>query len=138
MECHTHRADSGSGVKPFPTDFFKPGLKRIFVFGSNRHGHHGAGAAKWALEHAGACYGQPCGGQGQSYAITTKDYDLTPLRLDFVRWGVQGLLAEALKRPDLTFYVTPIGCGYARRTPDQIRPFFKGYSSNIILPPEFK
>lgn len=125
-------------MKHFKTDFFLPGLKRIFVFGSNQLGIHGAGAAKWAVDHAGAIYGQPCGGQGQSYAICTKNFKMEPLSLDHVRWGVHGLLREAAKRPDLTFYVTPIGCGLARRSPSDIKPFFDGHPSNIILPPEFK
>lgn len=45
----------------------------IFVFGSNTQGRHGAGAALWAKENAGAVYGQPYGLQGQSWAIITKD-----------------------------------------------------------------
>jgi hypothetical protein len=125
-------------VKAFKTDFFQPGCKRIFVFGSNQLGHHGAGAAKWALDHAGAIYGQPFGGQGQSYGIPTKDFNMERLSLDHVRWSVEELLREATRRTALTFYVTPIGCGFARRSPEQIKPFFRGHPRNIILPPEFK
>ena len=125
-------------IKTFPTDFFKPGKKRIFVFGSNLQGYHGAGAAKWALDHAGAIMGQPYGGQGQSYGIPTKDWALAPLPLYKVRWSVLGLLREAEKRSDLTLYVTPIGCGYAKYDPSDIRPFFKDHPPNIILPKEFK
>ena len=125
-------------MKHFKADFFEPGSKRIFVFGSNQLGYHGAGAAKWAVDHAGAKMGQPGGGQGQSYAIPTKDFNMEPLSLQHVRWGVEGLIREARKRPELTFYVTPIGCGYARRSPADIKPFFDGHPPNVILPPEFK
>jgi len=129
-------------MKPFATNFFSPGSKRIFVFGSNKQGYHGAGAAKWAVDHAGAIMGQPCGGQGQSYGICTKDWQLQPLSLDHIKWGVQGLIAEARKRPELAFYMTPIGCGYSRHSPDSIKPFFWDplfpVPDNIILPKEFK
>jgi hypothetical protein len=125
-------------VKTYATDFFKPFSKRIFVFGSNQHGHHGAGAAKWALDHAGAVYGQPFGGQGQSFAIPTKNYEMEPLPVYHIKWSVEALLNEALLRPELTFYVTPIGCGLARHSPAEIGPLFAGHAPNIILPPEFK
>ena len=46
---------------------------QIFVFGSNPEGRHGAGAAKFALRHCGARYGQGRGLQGQSYALPTKN-----------------------------------------------------------------
>ena len=45
----------------------------IFVFGSNTQGRHSKGAAKDALMHHDAKYGQAKGRQGFSYAIVTKD-----------------------------------------------------------------
>ena len=53
----------------------------IFVFGSNKAGRHGKGAAKYALENHGAIYGQGEGLQGNSYAIPTKDENLKPISL---------------------------------------------------------
>lgn len=47
----------------------------VFVFGSNRAGRHGAGVAKTALKW-GAVYGQ---GEGQTYAIPTKDENIKTL-----------------------------------------------------------
>ena len=41
----------------------------IFVFGSNEHGLHYGGAARYALDHFGAIMGQGVGPQGKSYAI---------------------------------------------------------------------
>ncbi len=49
----------------------------IFVFGSNTEGRHGAGAALWAHQYAGAKYGQPYGLQGNSWAIITKNLKKT-------------------------------------------------------------
>jgi len=56
----------------------------IFVFGSNRAGRHGNGAALAARRQHGAIYGQGEGLQGQSYAIPTKDEKLKTLGLDAI------------------------------------------------------
>ena len=47
--------------------------RTIFVFGSNREGRHGKGAAKTARDSYGAVYGQAKGLQGNAYAIVTKE-----------------------------------------------------------------
>lgn len=47
--------------------------RKIFVFGSNLAGVHGAGSARAALEKHGAEYGVGVGLCGNSYAIPTKD-----------------------------------------------------------------
>ena len=47
----------------------------IFVFGSNKSGIHGAGAAKYALEHKGAQWGIGEGIVGESYALPTKGWN---------------------------------------------------------------
>lgn len=47
----------------------KPG--EVFVFGSNRQGWHGGGAAAMAHMYFGAVWGQGVGLQGCSYAIPT-------------------------------------------------------------------
>lgn len=46
---------------------------QIFVFGSNMQGRHGKGAARWAVDNAGAIYGQARGLQGNAWGIITKD-----------------------------------------------------------------
>ncbi len=115
-------------------------MRRIFVFGSNREGRHGKGAALAARLKHGAIYGQAEGLQGNSYAIITKELraDVEPVTLDEVRAGVNGLLAFARTRPDLIFDVVPIGCGLAYFTCDQIAPLFNGAPDNVNLPEEFK
>lgn len=109
---------------------------RIFVFGSNREGRHGAGAARAALRQHGAVYGQAEGLQGSSYAIITKELrpDHPPVTLAEVADGVARFLAFARSRPDLEFVVTPIGCGLAGFAPSQIAPLFRDRPDNVDLP----
>lgn len=110
----------------------------IFVFGSNRAGRHGKGAALDARRLHGAIYGQGEGLQGQSYAIPTKGNHLETLSLNTIRGHVQTFLDFARANPELTFYVTPIGCGLAGYRPDQVAPLFEGAPENVVLPSEFK
>ena len=111
--------------------------RRVFVFGSNLAGRHGAGAALHARKHHGAIYGCGEGLQGTSYGIPTKASDLRSLGLDEIERHVRTFLDFARARPDLTFDITPIGCGLAGYRPAQIAPFFKGAPHNCALPPEF-
>lgn len=114
-------------------------MKEIFVFGSNPEGRHGAGAAKHALERHGAIYGQPIGLQGSSYAIITKELrrDFPPVPVVLIAPQVTVLIAFAVRRPDLRFNVTPIGCGLAGFKPEQIAPMFANAPDNVVLPVEF-
>jgi hypothetical protein len=102
----------------------------IFVFGSNLAGRHGAGAAKFALMNHGAILFQGTGLQGNSYAIPTKDLRIQTLSLDAIGRHVEDFKEFARSRPDLTFYVTPIGCGLAGYKREQIRPFFADMPDN--------
>lgn len=109
----------------------------VFVFGSNLAGRHGAGAAKWAVQNRGAVYGRGYGSQGNSFAIPTKDGNLRTLAIDMIEAHVAAFLSFARQAPDMRFYVTPIGCGLAGYTPEQIAPLFHGAPSNVALPDEF-
>lgn len=113
-------------------------MTEIFVFGSNEAGRHGRGAAKAAREHHGAVYGQGQGLQGESYAIPTKDRQIKTLPLDKIRFYVARFIDCAKYRPDLTFRLTPIGCGLAGYKPAQIAPMFRDAPANVILPEEFR
>lgn len=112
-------------------------MSGIFVFGSNLAGRHGAGAAKYALLHHGAVYGQGEGLQGNSYAIPTKDARIITLPLPAIRAHVAAFLIFARRNPDLTFRLTPIGCGLAGYKPADIAPLFADAPRNVVLPPEF-
>jgi hypothetical protein len=106
-------------------------VDKIFVFGSNLAGRHGAGAASAARRYHGAVYGRGQGLQGNSYAIPTKGWDLRPLPLDRIQGEVSDFLQFARNHPELTFRVTRIGCGFAGYTNEEIAPFFKGHPSNV-------
>lgn len=109
----------------------------IFVFGSNLAGRHGAGAARFALKHHGAIYGQGEGLQGRSYALPTKQTPYVTLGLSEIRVHVDRFKAFAASRPDLTFNVTPVGCGYAGYTQEQIKPLFEPLPPNCRYSPEW-
>ena len=109
----------------------------VFVFGSNRAGRHGKGAALHALHHCGAIYGQGEGLQGKSYAIPTKDERIRTLPLTEIQKGIEKFKIFAASRPDLSFQVTPIGCGLAGYKPLDIAPMFSGAPTNCLLPAEF-
>jgi hypothetical protein len=111
----------------------------IFVFGSNRSGKHSKGAAKTALNKFGAVWGQASGLQGKSYGIPTKDRNLKVLSIPEIEHHVRKFIIFAKKNPNLTFLVTPIGCGLARYSPKQIAPLWEDAKDipNIHLPLRF-
>lgn len=108
----------------------------VFVFGSNEAGIHGAGAAKYSLRHD-AEMGVGFGLRGRSFAIPTKDYNIKTLPLDIISAYVTVFLRYAMRNKERIFIVTPIGCGLAGYTPEQIAPMFNGHPNNVILPEEF-
>ena len=110
----------------------------IFVFGSNLSGIHGAGAAKIAVDF-GAVYGKGVGLYGNSYAIPTKDENITTLPLSKIEVYVNDFIKFAEKNIKYNFIVTKIGCGLAGFRIEDIAPLFKNALSikNIILPKEF-
>ena len=114
-------------------------MSDIFVIGSNLAGRHGKGAALHALKNHGAIYGRGEGLQGNSYAIPTKDSLLHTLPLGEIAAAVKRFVAFAENNQNLKFIVTPIGCGLAGYSFEQIAPLFKDARShgNVVLPPEF-
>ena len=106
----------------------------VFVFGSNLGGFHAGGAARVALESFGAVWGQGVGLQGQSYAIPTMHGGV-----DVIKPYVDEFIAFAREHKELRFLVTPIGCGIAGFTIDEIAPLFADAidDQNIILPEAF-
>ncbi len=109
----------------------------VFVFGSNRVGLHGRGAARWAFQHRGAIARQGEGRQGDAYGIPTKETPYETLSILDVRNGVDRFIAYASDHQNETFEVTPIGCGLAGFRPEQIAPMFNGAPANCWLPDEF-
>ena len=106
----------------------------VFVFGSNLGGFHAGGAARVAVEKFGAVWGQGVGLQGQSYAIPTMHGGV-----DVIKPYVDEFIAFAREHRELKFLVTPIGCGIAGFTVEEIAPLFADAidDENILLPEAF-
>lgn len=113
-------------------------MNAIFVFGSNRAGRHGKGAALYALMHHGAVYWQGEGRQGNSYAIPTKDSQLQTLPLVAIKRHVDTFISYARANPTLAFQMTPIGCGLAGYTRADIEPMLADAPPNVLMPPEWR
>jgi hypothetical protein len=98
---------------------------KIFVFGSNLKGIHGAGAARWAAEKYGAEFGVGEGRTGAAYAIPTKTTPYKTRTLTQVRFSIMEFLDYADAHPELEFMVTRIGCGLAGFADEEIAPIFE-------------
>lgn len=107
----------------------------IFVFGSNLAGRHGAGAALYARRKYGAEHGVGIGRTGDAYALPTKDEQLRTLSLEAIEGHVRNFCRYAAEQHHEAFLVTPIGCGLAGYSRDQIAPMFArhGLTSNVFL-----
>lgn len=105
----------------------------VFVFGSNERGHHGAGAARAAMDRFGAVWGIGEGRQGKSYAIPTME------GIGNLEYAVGRFTLYASQHADTKFFVTAIGCGIAGHTPFDVAPLFYRASllENVYLPVSF-
>jgi len=113
-------------------------MSKIFVFGSNLRGVHGAGAALHARQNHGAIYGKGIGRHGNSYAIPTKDYQIQTLPLHSIKPHVDTFIRYARDNPHLRFQVTAIGTGLAGYKHKDIAPMFRDAPDNCELPDEWK
>ena len=106
----------------------------VFVFGSNLGGMHGGGAARTAYENFGAVWGEGVGHFGKTYAIPTMHGGI-----EAIKPYVDQFIAYAAEHPELTFYVTRIGCGIAGFRDEEIAPLFKACidMDNVVLPESF-
>lgn len=109
----------------------------VFVFGSNLAGRHGKGAALFARQHHGAIRGQGYGLQGNSYAIPTKDENLQVRTIGQIGQDIFAFKRFAASRPDLTFNVTPVGCGLAGYPQDVMKALFEPLPPNCRYSPEW-
>lgn len=119
-------------------------MRKIFVFGSNITGRHGAGAALTAVTKWKAIQGVPMGLQGNAYAIATKDLEKgeRSVPLPFIAAQIQTLYEFANINPKLLFYLTRIGCGHAGFCEFEIGPLVGRHygidiPDNIVVCPEF-
>lgn len=105
----------------------------VFVFGSNKNGHHIGGAAKAAVKLFGAVWGQRDGLQGQSCAISSMEGPVEMAK------NINRFIEFAKEHQELRFLVTPIGCGIAGYKPEQVAPLFRKaiLLQNVTLPKSF-
>jgi hypothetical protein len=112
---------------------------QVFVFGSNRKGIHGAGAALWARKWRGALQGiseglLPDEKRPGCYALPTKWTPWTKMALSEVEQAIARFTTLARARPDLDFFVTRVGCGLAGFEDKDIAPrFTRGAPENCTL-----
>ena len=103
----------------------------IICVGTNLEGNHIGGAAKQAYEQFGAIWGIGVGMAGQTYAIPT----MPPLTLSEIEVYIKQFIDWASLTPEYTYYVTPIGCGIAGYSKEEMGEVWSRYSlpKNIIL-----
>ncbi len=101
----------------------------VFVFGSNREGAHGAGAAHTAVMKFGALMGVGEGMQGQSYGLPTME------GIEEFRKAAARFVAYAREHPEQEFWLTKVGCGIAGHSEDEVAPMFADAPDNVIKPP---
>lgn len=111
---------------------------KIFVFGSNEAGIHGAGAAKFAKEHRGAQMGRSYGMWGKSFAIPTKNDVFETLPVETINDYVRGFIAFAKAKRKLTFQVTAIGTGLAGHPHILMARMFKDAPRNCFFDERWK
>jgi len=112
----------------------------IFIFGSNRAGRHGAGAAWFAYKELGAKLGVGEGMTGRCYALPTKDENVETLPLSEIKKHIDNYYDFVIKAPSLVFLTTKVGTGYANLKIEDIAKLFQSYTwpSNVIFPQEFE
>ena len=141
MNCYTEEelywmTGGNTGTLPnriTPSKINILGENEIFVFGSNIKGMHMGGAARAAYNKFGAEWGNGEGMQGQSYAIPTMEGEHNTML------AIRRFTHYAKDHPELKFMVTPIGCGIAGYTPEEIAPMLSEAASlpNVYLPISF-
>ena len=100
-------------------------------------------AARAAAERFGAVFGHGVGLQGHSYAIPTMSVPggnpANNLPLQTIRGYVQEFIDFADLYPELTFFVTRVGCGIASFHGEDIAQLFAAAYSlpNVYLPTFF-
>lgn len=114
-----------------------PGQGEVFVFGANKGGKHGRGAAKEAAARFGAERGIGIGPTGNSFAIPTKDEHLAPLSIDQIRPYVTDFLTYARLHPEKRFFLTRVGCVLAGNPNSGIASLFRGASANCDFAEEW-
>lgn len=110
----------------------------IFVFGSNKAGIHGAGAAKYALQHHGAIWGLGEGFAGNSYALPTKGFQIETIPILEIKYAVDRFIQFAQEHPNGLFQVTRVGCGLGGKNDSDIAWMFREAPDNCHFDSHWK
>lgn len=107
----------------------------IFVFGSNKAGIHGAGAANVAFKQHGAKWRIGEGIVGNSYALPTKGFHIEKVSLLEIQHSVNRFIetAEYCKDRGIEFQVTRVGCGLGGHKDADIAPMFRTAPDNCLF-----
>lgn len=135
--------------KPDPTLLYPPlvdprhehkqGDDRVFVFGSNTLGIHGAGAAAYAHRKLGAEIGVGEGPTGRTYALPTCYQPGEPVTLQELAVYIDNFFSYAKLNPQQRFFVSKVGCGIAGFDENDVAYIFHelGVPDNCDIPPDW-
>ena len=111
---------------------------QCFVFGSNKQGRHGAGAAHDAVAYFDAKEGVGEGFTGGCYAFPTveKLFPYTKVTVESLNKSAKKFEKAVEENPDIEFLVTPLGLGHAGFQIQVIAEALKGLINkpNVWLP----
>lgn len=111
---------------------------QIFVFGSNRLGHHIGGAAKQANVEFGAEWGIGEGLSGKTYAFPTLEPEMTQVGQRSLEHSRDRLYATCRTLPEKEFLLTKVGCGIANHDESKMKVLFTSPPENLILPEDWR
>lgn len=117
-----------------------PNDSRIFVFGSNLLGVHGAGAAAYARKELGAQWGVGEGLTGRTYALPTCYQPGEPITLQELAVYMNNFFEFAEGRQDLQFFLSKVGCGIAGFDEAEVAWIVNelGVPENVDIPPDWQ
>ena len=117
-----------------PNHIFALRPNQVFVFGTDTKGSQKYGAAGLAAKKFGAQVGVVDGPTGNCYALPTKGFSFGDLSKAVTRF-----IQYVENNKDLTFLITPVGCGHAGFDSNEVASLFKNLLSyeNVMLPDLF-
>ena len=117
-----------------PNHIFSLRPNQVFVFGTDKRGSQKYGAAGMAAKKFGAQIGIIEGATGFCYALPTKGFTIEDLQN-----AVSRFKDYVDNNPQLTYLVTPVGCGHAGFYVNEVSALFKDFITykNVMLPKVF-
>lgn len=106
----------------------------VIIVGTNANGLHFGGAARQAFDNFGLEWGVSEGLSGKAYAFPTLDMDMKPVSNTELKASRLKLYRCANEHPELTFYLTKVGCGIAGMDEVRVKKLFKNAPENVMRP----